>query len=45
MLSLMAKDEANQCMVEFWMATYDCCRASPTVVRSTEATRENRSEP
>jgi hypothetical protein len=28
------------CMVEFWMGMYDCCRASPTVVRSAEAARE-----
>ena len=27
-------------MVEFWMGAYDCCRASPTVVRSAEAVRE-----
>jgi hypothetical protein len=27
-------------MVEFWMGAYDCCRASPTAVRSAEAARE-----
>jgi hypothetical protein len=30
----------NQCMVEFWMGAYDCCRAPLTAVRSAEAARE-----
>jgi hypothetical protein len=30
----------SQCMVEFWMGTYDCCRAPLTAIRSAEASRE-----
>jgi hypothetical protein len=28
------------CMVECWMSAYDCCRASPTAVRSAGAARK-----
>ena len=28
------------CTVELWMSVYDCCRALPTVVKSTGAARK-----